>query len=138
MPADDAIKPAVVAALIKDGWTITHDPYTVRFGGIKIQADLAAERVIAAERGLDRIAVEIKSFSSPSPVHDFEEALGQFLLYLSVIKRFDPGRRLYLAIDHETDETLFQRDAIRATIKDYQVARVVVRLAKEEIVSWIA
>src|SRR5205823_14858233 len=102
MPVNDTIYVAVKNALIKDGWTITHDPYTVRFGGVRVHADLAAEKVIAAERGADRIAVEVKSFISPSPVHDFEEALGQFLLYLSVIKRVDPGRRLYLAIDHET------------------------------------
>ena len=47
MPASDAIHGAVKNALVKDGWTITHDPYTVRFGGVRVHADLAAEKVIA-------------------------------------------------------------------------------------------
>jgi hypothetical protein len=78
VPADDAIKPAVVAALVKDGWTITHDPYLIRFGGDRLLVDLAAARpVLAAERGEERIAVEVKSFLSGSPLHEFQQALGQ-------------------------------------------------------------
>lgn len=86
----------------------------------------------------DRIAVEIKSFVGASPVHDFEEALGQFLLYLSIIKRADPERKLYLAVDQETHASLFARDGIRVTLEDYAVARVIVNVAQEEVVSWIA
>jgi hypothetical protein len=33
MPARDLYHQAVKAALIADGWTITHDPYRVGFGG---------------------------------------------------------------------------------------------------------
>lgn len=58
-------------SLVKDGWTITHDPYTVKYGGVRVHADLGAEKLIAAERGPDPIAVEIKSFIGASPVHDF-------------------------------------------------------------------
>jgi hypothetical protein len=117
LPADDAIKPAVVAALVKDGWTITHDPYTVRFGAVRVHADLAAEKLIAAERGPDRIAVEVETFGGPSPVHEFEGALGQFMLYLALMRRADPGRELYLAVPVETHETLFAREGIRAVFE---------------------
>lgn len=137
MPADDAIKPAVVAALVKDGWTITDDPYTVRFGGVRVHADLAAEKVVAAERGADRIAVEIKTFGGPSPVHDFEGALGQFMLYLALMRRADPGRKLYLAVPLETHQTLFAREGIRAVFDDYLVPRVVVKVSDEEVAEWI-
>lgn len=125
-------------SLVKDGWTITHDPYTVKYGGVRVHADLGAEKLIAAERGPDRIAVEIKSFIGASPVHDFEEALGQFMLYLSIIRRADPDRKLYLAIDQETHETLFARGAIRVTLEDCGVSRVVVNVGREEVVSGIA
>jgi hypothetical protein len=138
MPANDTIYDAVKAALVKDGWRITHDPYTVKYGGVRVHADLGAEKVFAAERGAERIAVEVKSFIGPSPVHDFEEALGQFMLYLSIIKRVDAERKLYLAIDHETHDTLFARDGIRAVLEDHSVARVVVNVTDEEVVSWIA
>ena len=56
MPANDTIYSAVKNALVKDGWTITHDPYTVKFGGVRVHADLAAEKVLAAERGSERSA----------------------------------------------------------------------------------
>lgn len=137
MPANDTIYAAVKAALVKDGWTITHDPYTAKFGGVRVHADLGAEKVLAAERGMERIAVEVKSFIGPSPVHDFEEALGQFLLYASIIKRVDAERKLFLAIDHDTHDTLFARDGIRVALEDYGVSRVVVNLATEEVMKWI-
>jgi hypothetical protein len=47
-------------------WTITHDPLTLAFGVHNLYVDLGAERVIAAERAGEQIAVEIKSFVGPS------------------------------------------------------------------------
>jgi hypothetical protein len=40
---------AVRAALIKDGWTITHDLYTMVFGQKVVFVDLGAEHMLAAE-----------------------------------------------------------------------------------------
>jgi XisH protein len=137
MTVSDTIHRAVKNALIKDGWTVTHDPYTANFGGVRVFADLAAGKLLAAERGSERIAVEIKSFIGPSPIHDFEEALGQFLLYFSLLKRVDQGRKLYLAISEDTNNSLFNRGGIRAVLDDYKVPRVVIRVAEEEIASWI-
>ena len=78
MAADDRIKPAVVAALVKDGWTITHDPYPVEYHGEKLSVDLGAEKtIVGAERAGERIAVEIKSFLGPSIMTDFYACLGQ-------------------------------------------------------------
>lgn len=54
MPARDTYHNAVKSALIADGWTITHDPYRVAYGGKDAYVDLGAEReqlVLAAERG---------------------------------------------------------------------------------------
>ena len=77
MATIDAIHGAVKNALIKDGWTITADPYTIRYEEVILFADLAAERPIAAERAGRKIVVEVKSFISPSPIHDLKIALGQ-------------------------------------------------------------
>ena len=61
--------------------------------------DLGAERtIIAAERGSERIAVEIKSFTGPSDLDQFEDALGQFLICLVVLKEKEPDRLLILAV----------------------------------------
>ncbi len=60
--AKDMFHDAVKRALQKEGWLITHDPYPIKIGSIRLFIDLGAERVIAAEQGNDKIAVEIKSF----------------------------------------------------------------------------
>ena len=72
--AKDIIHEPVKAAIEKAGWRITNDQYTVQFAEFTMYADLAAERVIAAQRGNDKIAVEIKSFVKRSPVQDIRDA----------------------------------------------------------------
>ena len=47
---------------------------------IKLQIDLAAENAIAAERGSEKIAVEIKSFIADSDISSFHTAFGQYLI----------------------------------------------------------
>jgi hypothetical protein len=80
MPAKDTYHDAVRNALVKDGWTITDDPFRLIWGERDFYVDLGAERIVAAEKAGKRIAVEVKSFLGTSPVHDLELALGQFLL----------------------------------------------------------
>lgn len=77
MPAKDRYHDIVVEALNAEGWRITNDPFYIVFGGRGLFVDLGAEyETLAAEKGGERLAVEIKSFLSPSPVDDLEEALG--------------------------------------------------------------
>lgn len=73
----DIIHEPVKNAIKKAGWMVTNDQYTVQSAEFTMYADLAAERVIAAQRGKDKIAVEIKSFVKRSPVQDVCDALGQ-------------------------------------------------------------
>ena len=93
----------VIEALLKDGWTITHDPFFVPIGNRRGYIDLGAEKcVIAAEKQsnnhINKIAVEIKSFIGKSDLNDFENALGKFQLYFYALEDFDPERILFLAI----------------------------------------
>ena len=60
--ARDKYHNVVRRALEKDGWTITHDPLRYKIGSRKIEVDLGAEQLIGAEKGTEKIAVEIKSF----------------------------------------------------------------------------
>lgn len=62
--ARDKYHKLVKLALIEEGWTITHDPYIVKRDPRDLEVDPGAERIIAAEKGAERIAVEIKSFLS--------------------------------------------------------------------------
>jgi hypothetical protein len=79
MSARDIFHNAVKIALEKDGWTITHDPLSLEFGLGSLYVDLGAERIIAAERRNEKIAIEIKSFLSGSAVSEFHTALRQYL-----------------------------------------------------------
>jgi XisH protein len=79
MPAKSVFYNTVKYALEKDGWLIANDPLFLRFGGLDMYVDLGAEKILAAERNEEKIAVEIKSFIAPSATTEFSTALGQFL-----------------------------------------------------------
>ena len=96
----------VKSALEREGWRITHDPLLVQIGRKSAQVDLGAERMIAAEKGREKIAVEVKSFIGSSTITEFYRALGQFQLYERALKIQYPDRILYLAIPAETYEEL--------------------------------
>ena len=89
MTAKDIFHDAVKHALEKDGWKITHDPLFLSFGGVDMYIDLGAERILAAERDDEKIAVEIKSFIGPSATTEFSIALGQFLKYQLALEEED-------------------------------------------------
>ncbi len=94
----DRFHAVVKIALEKENWIITADPYEIRLDDIDFEIDLAAEQLLAAERDSQKIAVEVKSFISPSNVSEFHTALGQFLNYRDALMLVEPDRRLYLAV----------------------------------------
>ena len=97
--ARDKYHQIVRIALENDGWIITDDPYKIKLGRRRGYIDLGAEKaVIAAEREGDKIAIEIKSFLGQSDLDDFEDALGQFLIYWRALKIKEPDRVLFLAV----------------------------------------
>src|SRR5437868_5914197 len=102
MSARNVFHDAVIDALKADGWTITHDPLKLRVGERDLFVDLGAERpLIGAEKGTEKIAVEVQSFLSPSAVTDLHEALGQYTLYRLVLAEQQPDRPLFLAVPTE-------------------------------------
>ena len=136
MPARDVYHDAVKAALIKDGWTITHDPYTMAFGQRAVFVDLGAERVLAAEKGHEKIAVEIKVFQGASDIRDLEIALGQYVFYRSLLTRFEPGRRLFLAVPESVFVSTLDEPIARPVLEDLSVSLIAFDPQEEEIVVW--
>ena len=51
--------------------------------------DLAAERLLLATKENQQIVVEVKTFGGASSITDAQKSLGQYFIYLSVIKRVD-------------------------------------------------
>ncbi|MGQ4649240.1 element excision factor XisH family protein [Lyngbya aestuarii] len=134
--AKDLFHDAVRRALEKEGWIITDDPFFLRFGGIEMYIDLGAEQILAAERGEEKIAVEIKSFLAPSATTEFNAALGQFLKYQLALEQTQPDRLLYLAIPVDAYDSFFTLELPRLLIERYQVHLIVYEPAAEVIVLW--
>jgi hypothetical protein len=137
MPARDKYHDAVKNALIRDGWTITHDPYMIPIGKTDIQIDLGAEMPIAAERDDRRIAVEIKSFLGDSALNDLEKAIGQYSLYRVLLLRQEPDRVLYLAVPHRISGFLLAESDFRYVLRELNIRFILFDPGKEELVQWI-
>ncbi|MEM7032900.1 MAG: element excision factor XisH family protein [Chloroflexota bacterium] len=137
MAAKDIYHDHVKTALIQDGWTITHDHLRMTIGRKDIYIDLGAERLIAAERDKQKIAVEVKSFVGRSDVADLEKALGQFVLYEDVLNEQEPDRTLYLAIRQTVYHDLFEEPIGQILLKNKRVRLVIFNPETKEIVEWI-
>ncbi|MFM8005234.1 MAG: element excision factor XisH family protein, partial [Dolichospermum sp.] len=123
-------------ALIKDGWIITNDPLTIRIDRVKLEIDLGAEKVFAAEKGEEKIAVEVKSFINPSNISDFHNALGQFLSYRLALQMIESNRVLYLAVPIDIFNTFFQERFTQAAILEYDLKILAYEPNKKEIIAW--
>jgi XisH protein len=136
MPARDVHHAIVRIALEKDGWNITHDPYFLRLGRRKGYIDLAANLIIA-EKESEIIAVEIKGFIGVSDLDQFEDALGQFLLYKLALRKKEPNRRLYLAVPNVFFEKFFDDAFFLEAIEYYKVSIVTFDINNSTIEKWI-
>ena len=136
MPAKDIFHDTVKESLIKEGWTITDDPLSIRVGGVEMYIDLGAEKIIAAERAEEKIAVEIKSFSGSSAIYDFHLAVGQFMNYRLALKDKEPERNLYLAVPMDTYDSFFSLKFVQTAIEDYQLNLIIYDIEKQVIVKW--
>jgi len=137
MSRKDVFHLSVRRGLEKEQWHISSDPLKLEWQDYKVKIDLAAERLIAAERGEEKIAVEVKSFVSTSPVSDFHVALGQFLNYKMSLELMEPSRELYLAVPVEVYETFFQSPFPKAVTERYKLKIIVYEPTLEEIIQWI-
>lgn len=136
MSAKDLLHDSFKGALLQDGWTITHDPLVLKVGRRNALVDLGAQTLLAAERGPDKIAVEIKSFAGPSPISELEKAWGQFFLYAKVLRKRNPERTLYLAVSETIFETLFEEEAGQLLLTEPGFRIIVFNEKSEEITQW--
>lgn len=138
MPARDYYHETVRKALEKDGWKITHDPYRLKLTRRRnLYIDLGAEQLIAAEKDIRKIAIEVKSFRSASEMKDLEEAVGQFVLYERLLQRYEPDRKLYLAVSDDVQESIFEEEAGQVLLEDKIIRLVTFDINQEEITRWM-
>jgi hypothetical protein len=138
VPARDLYHDCVKKALIGEGWTITHDPYVLSAGGDRVFVDLGADASgpLAAERGGEKIAVEIKSFRGQSLLTDLERAVGQYVVYRTMLADEDPERALYLAVTEDVYKNLMDRPIARRPLESLDTHLIVFRPDEERIILW--
>ena len=134
MSDKDAFHAIVITSIKKEGWT--HDPYPLQAGSFDLAIDLGAEKVVAAERGERKIAVEIKSFLGPSKISEFYGALGQFIAYRAALQVQEQERMLYLAVPSSIYELFFATTFIQALVQQNQLYLLSYDLEQEVIERW--
>ena len=137
MPAKDVFHDLVKAALQKEGWIITHDPYYIDLGFVDLYIDLGAEKLIAATKDNTKIAIEIKTFLGSSTITEFHSAIRQFINYRLALEENEPERLLYLAVPLEVYKRFFQNLFIQKVIDRNQISLLIYDVKKEEIAQWI-
>ena len=137
MPAKDIYHDTVKKALIKDGWTITNDPLSLKIGKKDIFIDIAAEKLLVAEKQGQKIAVEVKSFVGTSEIEDLKNALGQYILYEKILKFQLSERLLYLAIRKAIFNRLFTEEIGQILLEDNTLKIIVFDPEEEVITKWI-
>ena len=137
MPAKDLYHVAVKNALIKDGWKITHDPLHLPWGGRDMYVDLGAEELLAAEKGGQRIAVEIKSFVGRSNLADLHNAIGQFVIYRAALAEKEPERKLFLAVPQDVFDEFFTERWGALLVKNNLASVIGFDIETEAITQWL-
>lgn len=137
MPKKDTYHEHVKEAVQKDNWDVTDDPLSLSRGNVDLSVDLGAEKIITAEKGLEKIAIEIKSFRRSSLVNAFHEAVGQYRNYRRVLKKNKSERILYLAVPEKTYKIFQEEIFYMEGIEEDKINLLVFNVAKREVVSWI-
>lgn len=134
--AKDKYHDLVKQALIDEGWTITDDPYSIDWAP-DWEVDLGAERLLAAEKGKEKIAVEIKTFKQPSFAYEFHTAMGQYINYSFNILEQEHDRELYMAVPLDVWKNEFDKKGIRIATEKVGVKIIIYNVDTGKIEKWI-
>ena len=101
-----------------------------------LYVDPVAEKVIAAEKDNEKIAVEIKTFIGKSTMHDLHLAVGQFLVYQVALEEKEPDRILFLAVPIEILKDIFLKPKASKLSERVNLKIIGFDIEKEVIVQW--
>jgi hypothetical protein len=135
--ARDKFHQEVRNALENEGWEITDDPLYLKVGRIPIHIDLGAEKLIGAEKGGEKIAVEVKTFGIPSFITALHEAVGKYIVYREALKQIQSDRVLYLAMPVDVYDEFGGEPIVNAVFSDYDFKILLYEPSAQVISSWI-
>jgi XisH protein len=137
MPAKDFLHNSAKHSLEKDGWIVTQESFHIKLTPkVEVYIDLAAEKLLAAEKRGQKIAVEVKSFLGVSAISEFHLAVGQVLNYRLALQQVEPDRILYLGIPVDAYNQFFSDSFIQSAIQEYKIRLMVFHPNREEIILW--
>ena len=99
--------------------------------------DLGAERLLAAEKEEQKIAVEVKSFIGDSEMDDLEKAIGQYIVYRTVLAEKEPERVLYLAVSKYVLREIFEEPLGKLLLEKNCVRVIGFDLKEEVFIKWV-
>lgn len=102
-----------------------------------VKMDIGAERLFAAEKGEEKIAVEVKSLTQPSIVYSFYEAFGQYMLYRDALQDEGIDRQMFLAISDIAFLRIEKLPFLYKRLEQYQISLIIVNIEDEIIEKWI-
>lgn len=130
MPALDNCHPQVVRALEKEGWVVSPKPYRLTFG----ERPYLFIDILAQHDDSRIIIVEVKCFND-NQLNDLYIAVGQYLIYRSLLRAKNISDPLYLAIPQDIYESLFKEIGM-FVVEETQIKLIVVDIDREVIVKW--
>ena len=89
------------------------------------------------ERQTEKIAVEVKVFGGASPITGLQKAVGQYLLYQSLLKKQEPDRQIFLAISTDAYSSFSSESEIIDYITELFIRIIVFNVSTEESEQWI-
>ena len=138
MPARDKYHFEFCEALQKEGWTITHDPYQLKIESKRTYPiDLGAERLLAAQKNTEKIAIEIKSFLQDSMASAFHEAAGQYIGYFLGLAQQEPDRVLFMAVSSAVFTQLEEMTLVQMVVEHLKIHFIIFDPTTKTIVKWI-
>jgi hypothetical protein len=137
MSAIDRCEPETIRAFEKDGWTIRERPFVIRMTPKQFFfADVSFEKNVNG-RGENIIVVEIKCFSNPmSDMDEFYRAVGQYIVYRTVMLLNNIAGRIYLSIPKDAYERFVRLPLFAEALRSAHISYVIIDLEQEEIVAW--
>lgn len=92
---------------------------------------------MAAEKGTEKIAIEVKSFLRQSLPNEFHSVFGQYFIYLEALMQIDVNRTLYLAIPLFAYEKMKEYLFLVHLLEKFQIKLIVFEEVNQTIVVWI-
>lgn len=135
--AKDKFHDNVREALQKEGWAITAELMRIDLGETDIEVDLVAEMSFTAERGTEKIAVEVKSFLGRSLISEFHSAMGQYMDYRDALEEYEPDRVLFLAMPAAAfNHRVFQGRFVQRRLQREAIKIIVFDQLNNTIITW--